>query len=190
MIANSQSIENIKKTNIKGVQDWEKIISETTLDGVCNIKRDNSFVKYFKIKNVEKIEIKFNNKINSDTSHIYLLQYDTLGFLLTEKTKFFKNNYCFTTYYKYDSKGFLIGKETEYCAIIDGVGDTYLLPDDVKSYYKNSLLQSKEFLLNDIKIPFKVYNYYYNNNKLLEKIEIEEDDLEKTTIVLFKYSFY
>lgn len=190
IIANSQSLENIKNTSIKGIQDWEKIISETTLDGVYNIERDNSFVKYFKIKNVEKIEIKFNNKINPDTSHIYLLQYDTLGLLLTEKTKYFKNNYCFTTYYKYDSNEFLIGKKTTFCAIIDGIGSSYLLPNVIKSYFKNSLLQRKEFLLADKRSPFKVYYYYYNNDKLLEKIEIKEDYLKTPTIVLFKYSYY
>ena len=178
--------DTVANTSIKGLHEWEKLISETTLRGKYDIFMKNSFVTHFKIETVEELEINYMKHKKSDTNKCFLLKYDTNGLLIEESSMFRSNHYCFLTNYKYDTNGNCVGKETQYCAIIDRViTDLVLLPNIEKVYYKNSIIQRKELFITPNSKPYYVYNYFYSNRNLLEKIEIKS-----IKTILFKYTFY
>jgi hypothetical protein len=131
-------------SSIKGLHEWEKIISETTLNEKTDMEFANSFVQNFKIRTVEKIQIWTGENKPNDTTRKYLLEYDTMGLLVREHSVYIWDKYCFLTQYSYKSNEYFIGKETSRCGVVDFDGRMELIPNVVKSIKMNGLLLRKE----------------------------------------------
>jgi hypothetical protein len=185
----SAQYDTISNTSIKGSNEWEKLISETTLRGRYNPYGDNSFIKHFKIKTVEKLIIKTTAQKTVDTLKCYLIEYDTNGLEIVNKSKFSGSRYSYETYYYYDEKFNLTSSETQIYALIDGGQDIEILPNIEKRYFDLSHLVRKEFYFTDRKKSYKVFNYKYMDNSLLEKTSIIELKAKPQEIV-FLYTFF
>jgi hypothetical protein len=177
-------LENkISNTSIRGWNDWELIISETSLRGKVDYPGDNSFIRLFKINTVEVVSLKSSSDRCYDTTNTYFLEYDTIGLL--RKTK---QHHCETTYF-YDSIGNLITSNTICHALIEVVGDVEILPTVEKKYYSPTFLTRKEFYIKDNRKPYKVFKYFYTKNLLLDKIIINETNIPQKEII-FNYNYF
>ena len=184
-IATSQDFEienKISNSSIKGWNEWENLISEATLRGRVNCDGDNSFIKIFKIKSVEKVSYKTVSTKNYDTTSYYIIEYDTNGLLI--KTI----QHGIETIYNYDSNCNYLSSNTTWHAFVEIVGDVEILPDIEKRIYSPTFLLRKEFYLNNRSKPYKVFRYYYTHN-LLDKIVIKEINSPQKEII-FRYTYF
>jgi hypothetical protein len=180
---NSQWENSVSNTSIKGWNDWENFISETTLRGRLSYNGDNSFVKLFNIKTVEKLSIYIKSDKHPDTISQYLVEYDTNGLLRRIKDRGSE------TIFNYDSCFNFVSSDTEYSALIEKIEDVEILPNIELRLFSPSHLKSKEFYLNKGDKPYKLFRYFYSNNLLLYRIVIKEMKTPQKEI-FFKYTYF
>jgi hypothetical protein len=182
--AQDPRLENIvPNTSIRGYNEWENLISETTLRGKLDYTGDNSFVRHFEIKTVEKLSINTKSDKSSDTICQYLIEYDTNGLL-----RRISEGGC-ETLYNYDKDLNFITSNIVCSALIEKVSAVEILPNIEKRFYDPTLLVRKEFYFDKMNKPFKIFKYYYSKNLLLEKIIIK-DKYASLKEIVFRYTHY
>jgi hypothetical protein len=177
---------------LRGVCEWENLCLEVDNRAKISIFNELSYVSHFKIKSVEKKVIEHKTQ---DTTNIYFLDYDTLGLLKRELTKFrlLEQQYCFETNYFYSEKGFLLNVESFFCAIIHSVGKAEILPvKEVREYDSHSNLKEKKgyyFSTKNDKNPNYRQLYTYNKYGLIKQIDIYKGKKLVST-EMFEYNYY